>query len=56
MSTTQMAFSDSRAREELGYTSRPAALALEASARWFVDNGFVVDRRREKIRWTAPDT
>jgi dihydroflavonol-4-reductase len=56
MSTTQMAFNDSRAREELGYTSRPAALALEASARWYVDNGFVVDRRREKIRWTSPDS
>jgi dihydroflavonol-4-reductase len=56
MSTTQMAFNDSRAREELGYTSRPAALALEASARWFVDQGFVIDRRRTKIRWNPPDS
>ena len=56
MSTTKMAFDDSQAREDLGYTSRPAALALEASARWFVDQGFVTDRRRAKIRWTPPDT
>ena len=35
MSTSQMAFDDSRARAELGYAPRPAAEALEASARWF---------------------
>jgi dihydroflavonol-4-reductase len=42
MSSTKMAFDDSRARAELGYTSRPPAQAIEASARWFVDNGYSV--------------
>jgi dihydroflavonol-4-reductase len=51
MSTTRMAFDDARAREELGYTSRPAREAIEESARWFVDNGYVGRRRRAKIRW-----
>ena len=37
MSTTRMAFDDSRARRELGYSPRPAAEALADSARWFVD-------------------
>lgn len=53
MSTTRMAFDDSRAREELGYEPRPAIEAIEASARWFVENGYVVDRRRTRIRWAA---
>lgn len=51
MSTTRMAFDDSRAREELGYSPRPAVEAIEASARWFVDNGYVDDKRRSRIRW-----
>jgi dihydroflavonol-4-reductase len=41
MSTTRMAFDDSRARTELGYAPRPAADALAASAHWFVDQGRV---------------
>jgi hypothetical protein len=52
MSTSTMAFDDTRARSELGYAPRPAVEALEASARWFVDSGAVVPRRREKIRWS----
>jgi dihydroflavonol-4-reductase len=53
MSTTQMAFDDSRARKELGYAPRPAAQALQDSARWFVDNGYVTPSRQARIRWSA---
>ncbi len=53
MSTTRMAFDDSRARRELGYHSRPPAEAIEASARWFFDNGYVHRRRRSKLAWTG---
>jgi dihydroflavonol-4-reductase len=49
MSTTRMAFDDSRARRELGYTSRPAAQALADSARWFLDNGYVKPARAARI-------
>jgi dihydroflavonol-4-reductase len=52
MSTSAMAFDDSRARAELGYAPRPAVEALEASARWFVETGMVTARRRERIRWS----
>ena len=41
MSTSQMSFDISRARQELGYAPRPAAEALEASARWFAATGMV---------------
>jgi dihydroflavonol-4-reductase len=54
MSTSQMAFDVSRARTELGYAPRPAAQALEDSARWFVDNGMVNERRRSRITWRPP--
>lgn len=53
MSTTQMAFDDSRARKELGYSPRPAAQAVVESARWFVDNGYVKSGRRARITWKA---
>jgi dihydroflavonol-4-reductase len=53
MSTSTMAFDDHRAREELGYSPRPALEALEASARWFVENGAVSPRRRAKISWST---
>jgi dihydroflavonol-4-reductase len=46
MSTTRMAFDDRRAREELGYRPRPAAVAIADSVRWFVENGYVTNRRR----------
>jgi dihydroflavonol-4-reductase len=53
MSTTQMAFDDSRARKELGYAPRPATEAVVDSARWFVDNGYVKSARRARITWPA---
>ena len=53
MSTTQMAFDDTRARKELGYCPRPAGEAIEDSARWFVENGYVSPRRRSMITWHA---
>jgi dihydroflavonol-4-reductase len=55
MATTVMTFDDSRARNELGYRSRPAALALYDSARWFVESGYVKADRVAKLRWSAPD-
>jgi dihydroflavonol-4-reductase len=51
MSSTRMAFDDRRARRELGYASRPAIDAIEASARWFVDNGYVSSKRSGLLRW-----
>ena len=51
MSTSQMAFDDTRARRELGYAPRPAAEALEESARWFAGSGLVSERRLGRIRW-----
>ncbi len=54
MSTTHMAFDDRRAREELGFTSRPAAEALERAARWFVDNGRVRPERAVRCTWPGP--
>jgi dihydroflavonol-4-reductase len=51
MSTTMMIFNDERARAEIGHTSRPAREAIEESARWFVDNGYVSPQRRAVITW-----
>ena len=51
MSGTKMIFNDERARAEIGYTSRPAREAIEESARWFVDHGYVSAARRAAIRW-----
>ena len=53
MSTSRMSFDTSRAREELGYAPRPAAEALEASARWFVETGMVKESRVSRIRWAS---
>ncbi len=53
MATTKMIYTDARARAELGYTSRAAREALERSARWFVEHGYVVPRRRALIRWQS---
>jgi dihydroflavonol-4-reductase len=49
MSTTRMAFDDTRARRELGYAPRPAVDAIEASARWFIQNGYVSERRGARL-------
>jgi dihydroflavonol-4-reductase len=54
MATTTMTFDDSRARAELGYSSRPAAQALYESARWFVDHGYVDADRMAQLRWNPP--
>ena len=54
MATTRMIFDDARARDELGYSSRPAREALRRSARWFADNGYVGSRRMARISWAAP--
>ncbi len=51
MSTTRMIFNDDRARAEIGHKSRPARLAIEDSARWFTDNGYVSPDRLAAIRW-----
>jgi dihydroflavonol-4-reductase len=51
MASTRMVFSDARARRELGYQSRPAAEAIERSARWFAGNGYVSDKRLAAIDW-----
>ena len=54
MSTSQMSFDSSRARNELGYDPRPAVEALEASARWFVEAGSVRESRLNRIHWSSP--
>jgi dihydroflavonol-4-reductase len=51
MAATRMEFSDARARSELGYTSRPPREALERSARWYADNGYVRPKRLARISW-----
>jgi dihydroflavonol-4-reductase len=51
MSTTQMAFDDSRARKELGYSPRAAERAIMDSARWFADNGYVKATRLSRMTW-----
>ncbi len=53
MSATRMIFDSSRARTELGFTTRPAVQAIEDSARWFVENGYVHPRRASRIRWAS---
>jgi dihydroflavonol-4-reductase len=54
MSTTHMIYDDRRARDELGYRSRPPALAIWDSARWFIEHGYVADGRRARITLTPP--
>ena len=54
MATTAMTFDDARARDELGYHSRPAARALYDSARWFVQRGYVRTDRVAQLRWSEP--
>jgi dihydroflavonol-4-reductase len=54
MASTTMTFDDTRARTELGYHSRSAALALYESARWFVENGYVDPTRVAQLNWNPP--
>ena len=49
MAATHMIYDDSRARTELGYTSRAPSQAVEDSARWFVDHGYVSAARLARI-------
>jgi dihydroflavonol-4-reductase len=56
MASTPMIFDDSRARIELGYTSRKPALALYDAAKWFVDRGYVSEERAGQIGWSPPGT
>jgi dihydroflavonol-4-reductase len=51
MSATKMIYNDARARVEIGYSSRPAREAIEDSARWFADHGYVSAGRLAAIRW-----
>jgi ornithine--oxo-acid transaminase len=51
MAATKMIFSDDRARAEIGHKSRPARLAIEESARWFAEHGYVSPSRLSAIRW-----
>jgi dihydroflavonol-4-reductase len=51
MSATRMVFDDRRARDEIGYTSRPAREAIRESARWFADSGYVKASRHAAIEW-----
>jgi hypothetical protein len=46
-----MIYRDDRAREEIGYASRPAREAIAESARWFAANGYVTAHRLKAIRW-----
>ncbi|MFZ0767957.1 MAG: NAD-dependent epimerase/dehydratase family protein [Acidimicrobiales bacterium] len=55
MASTTMTFDDARSRSELGYRSRPAAVALYESSRWFVENGYVSPSRVAQLRWDAPN-
>jgi dihydroflavonol-4-reductase len=50
MATTRMAYDDSRARSELGYTTGTARTALRRAAAWYVEHGFVKPARVERIR------
>ncbi len=52
MAATQMRYDDSRAREELGYTSRPASEALTDAVRFFLAGGYVSARRADVVRTT----
>ena len=54
MAATQMRYDDARAREELGYASRPAREALAAAVEFFVSTGRVDPRRAATIASGAP--
>ena len=41
MAAKKMYFDDTRARHELGYSSRPATAALQDAVTWFRDAGIV---------------
>jgi dihydroflavonol-4-reductase len=49
MSTTNMMFDDSRARQELGYSSRQPSDAMVDAARWFAEHGYVNSKRLRQM-------
>jgi dihydroflavonol-4-reductase len=49
MSTTNMMFNDARARQELGYASRPPEEAMTDAARWFAENAYVTPKRLRRM-------
>jgi dihydroflavonol-4-reductase len=55
MSTTNMMFNDARARQELGYASRPATEAMIDAARWFARNGYINARRLSQMQLSLDD-
>jgi dihydroflavonol-4-reductase len=50
MSTTNMMFNDARARQELGYSPRPASEAMADAVRWFADHGYVTEKRLRRMQ------
>ena len=55
MGATHMRFDDSRARDELGYASRPTRDALFDAISYFLERGYVSPKRASAIRLeTAP--
>jgi hypothetical protein len=53
MSTTDMMFTNSRARGELDYSSRPRSEATTDAARWFAEHGDVAPKRLHLIQLEA---
>lgn len=49
MSTTNMMFDDTRARQELGYSSRATSEAMVDAARWFAENDYVNPKRLRRM-------
>ncbi len=43
-------FSYARAKEELGYSPRPASEAMRAAYEWFIEHGYLPMRKNRKNR------
>ncbi len=56
MGATHMRFDDARAREELGYASRPTRDALADAIAFFLEHGYVAARRAGAIRAGVPSS
>lgn len=54
MGATHMRFDDSRARDELGYVTRPTRSALADAVAYFLEQGYVTARRAGAMRTGAP--
>ena len=56
MSSTRMIFDNTRAHRGARILATPPAEALEASARWYVENGYVkASFGSDDFEWTAAD-